>query len=198
MVATLVAERRTKLIKSQTKKYRQEGKVPGILYGRNVEATPLVVDRASLQKTIREHGRNALFRLSLEGENVHDVIIQEIQRGLLNDDIIHVDFFAVDKETEIDTEVPIRLTGEAKGQSTGVVMQLLYTMSVRTLPANIPEEITIDISLLDVGDSLHVKDVSLNSSIKILNDPEETIVTIVHESEHQEPGQEADKEGEDE
>lgn len=191
MVATLSAKKRTDLRRSVTKAYRASGQVPSILYGKNVEATPIVVDQVELLKTLRDHGRNSLIQLSIEGEQEkHQVIVHEYQTVPLRDDIIHADFFAVDMKSEIDADVPIRLVGESIGaQNGGVVSQLLHTITIRTLPLEIPDEITIDISQLNIGDSIQIKDMTGEYSKKIMNDPEETIVTILNVASEKEPAQ---------
>lgn len=190
MVATLTAQKRKDLKRSTTKEYRLNGQVPSILYGKNVESEPLVVDHVELQKTLRDHGRNVIIELSVEGGTTHQVLVHEYQTDKLKGEIIHADFFAVDLKSEIDADVPVRLTGEALGaKSGGVVTQLLHTITVRTLPTEIPDEITIDISELNIGDSIQIKDMTLDESKKIMNDPEETIVTITHEALEKEPAQ---------
>lgn len=179
MVAVLEAKKRTDLRRSVSKQIRRDGGVPAVVYGKDVESEPVFVDRLALMKTIRDNGRNAIIKLDIEGEK-KDVIVYELQRDTIKDEIIHADFYAVDMKSELDAEVPVVPVGDAVGVKKGGVLQLsLFEVTVRALPADLPEKLEVDVTDLDINDSLLVKDLKVDGNFEILNDPEEDVLSIV-------------------
>ncbi|WP_088105937.1 50S ribosomal protein L25/general stress protein Ctc [Halalkalibacter urbisdiaboli] len=190
MATILKAAPREDLRGSATRRIRKEGYVPGILYGNKIESQPVSVEGVEFLKTVRENGINGLFSLELNGKDKHQVMIHDVQRDPLKNEFLHIDFFEVDMKSEIDVDVAVRLTGEAPGEKEGgIVSHLLYHLSVRCLPTDIPEEITVDISNLNIGDSIQVGDIRSAVSVEINQEDEETIVTIQPPAAEQEPGQ---------
>ncbi|MBU8908430.1 50S ribosomal protein L25/general stress protein Ctc [Desertibacillus haloalkaliphilus] len=196
MAVKLIAKNRDDLKRSQTREYRLSGLVPAVLYGKKLESQPVVVDSVPFIKALREVGRNGIFSLSVEGNGkTHQVIVHDLQTDSLKGGLLHIDFFEVDMKSELDANVAVRLTGEAPGSKEGgVVSHLLYELSVRALPADIPEEIEVDISNLGIGDSIQVSDLTHVDSFEINNDPEETIVTITAPAAEKEPEQTPEEE----
>ena len=194
-VATLEAKTRPDLKNSTTRRFRAEGQVPAILYGKKVDNQPIAVDQVDFTKLVRESGKNSLISLNVNGDE-HRVMIYGTQSDPLRNELLHIDFCEVDMTSEIDTEVPVHLTGEAPGVSDGgMVSQLVHTLSVRCLPTEIPTDITVDISQLNIGDSIQVQDIIGRYPVTIKNSPEETIVTLLVTPAEQEPGQ-VEEEGE--
>ncbi|WP_062051230.1 50S ribosomal protein L25/general stress protein Ctc [Bacillus sp. JCM 19034] len=179
MATVLQANPRGDLRGSTTRKIRKDGYVPAVIYGSKTKSKPVLVERVELVKTIRDVGKNGLFSLNIEGESNHQVMVYDIQIEPLKNDYLHVDFFEVDMESEIVTDVAVRLEGEAPGEKEGgVVSHLLYDLSVRCLPGEIPEEVVVNISNLAIGDSIQVADIRSSINVEIANDDEETIVTV--------------------
>ncbi len=163
----------------QTKELRNQGHVPGVLYGKKVKSTPVSVEAVAFLKTFRDVGQNGLFDLQLENGGKHHVMVQEVQIDPLNNQYMHVDFFEVDMNVERDVNVPVHLEGDAPGaKEGGIVNHLLYEITVNCLPADIPETITVDISSLNIGDSLSVSDIRANVPVTIVNEDDETVVTV--------------------
>lgn len=179
LAATINANERKDLRHSATKEIREKGLIPAVVYGKDREPTTISVDSIELLKTVRDEGRNAVLSLQVEGDTV-DVMLHDYQVDPVKDKLLHADFYAVNMSQEMDVNVPIRLEGEAQGaRDGGVVQQPLYELSVRAKPRDIPEEITIDVSELGVGDSLLVSDLKGASSYEILEDENTTIVTVL-------------------
>ncbi|MFC2948828.1 50S ribosomal protein L25/general stress protein Ctc [Virgibacillus sediminis] len=179
MAATLKATKRENLTKSATKQIRENGGVPAVLYGKDKESTSISVDSIDLVKTVREEGRNAVISLDVQGGDSVDVMLHDYQMDPLKDELVHVDFYAVNMSQEMDVSVPLRLEGEAIGSKDGgVLQQPLYELQVRAKPGSIPEEIVVDVTSLEVGDSLAVSDLPAANSYEITEDPDTTIVTI--------------------
>jgi large subunit ribosomal protein L25 len=180
MAATIQAKDRTDLRRSQTKKLRKEGYVPAVVYGKGKEPVTVAVESIELIKNVRDEGRNAVFSLEVEGKDKLSVMLYEYQSDAIRDDLTHVDFYQVDMSTEVDVEVNINFEGEAQGvKDGGVKQQALHTINVRSTPNNIPEEITIDISELTIGDSITVGDLKSGKGYEILDDDETTVITIL-------------------
>ncbi|QPA31000.1 50S ribosomal protein L25/general stress protein Ctc [Thermaerobacillus caldiproteolyticus] len=202
-MAVLEAKERTKKTHSAIRNIRLQGNIPGVLYGKNVKNKAIFVNAADFIKTIREVGRNGLVTMTVNGEN-HSVLLRDIQKDPIRNEIIHVDFQAVDMSTEVDIDVNVHLVGEAAGvKDGGVLQQTLHQLSIRALPANIPSSIDIDISHLQVGETITVGDIDTNGKYEINHEPTEVIATIlppqqeeeIHSGEQQESGQPESEEG---
>ncbi|MFV8829731.1 50S ribosomal protein L25/general stress protein Ctc [Alkalihalobacterium sp. APHAB7] len=195
MAVALQATTRPDLKNSTTRKFRENGQVPCILYGKKVESQPIAVDQINFVKLVRDEGRNSIISLDVNGKK-HEVMVYDMQVDPLKNELVHIDFCAVDMSSEVDTEVKVHLVGEAAGVGEGgMVSHLVHQLSIRALPSEIPSEITVDISTLNIGDSIQVKDIIGQQSVEITNDPEETIVTVLVQPAEQEPGQ-VEEEGE--
>ncbi|MEK4563148.1 50S ribosomal protein L25/general stress protein Ctc [Alkalihalobacillus sp. FSL R5-0424] len=178
-MTVLKAEKRTDMRGSGTRKVRNAGYVPAVLYGNKTEATPVSVESVDFLKTMREVGRNGLFSLEVSNGKKHQVMVQEVQTDPLKDTFVHIDFFEVDMKSEIDVEVPVRVEGEATGvKEGGVLAQVKHEISVRCLPGDIPEEVVVDVSELGIGDGLTVADVKGSLSVEVTSEDEEAIVTV--------------------
>ncbi|MBU9710164.1 50S ribosomal protein L25/general stress protein Ctc [Evansella tamaricis] len=179
MVAVLRANKREDLRKSKINKIRSEGKIPGVVYGKVFGNEPISVEEVEFIKTVREQGKTGVFKLDLDGKKT-DVMIYEMQRNPLKNEIVHVDFCAIDMKSELDADVPIQIIGESTGvKEGGVLQQILYEVSVKALPGEIPESLEVDVTKLDVNDTLQVKDLATGAKYEINNDPEETIVSVL-------------------
>ncbi|GAE36568.1 50S ribosomal protein L25/general stress protein Ctc [Halalkalibacter akibai] len=195
MATVLKANPREDLRGSATKKIRKQGQVPAVLYGNKIDSQPVSVDGAEFLKTVRSVGKNGLFSLDVSGEKNHQVMIHDLQIDPLKNEYQHIDFFEVDMTSEIEASVPVHLTGEAPGEKEGgMVSHLLYEITVKCLPADIPEEITVDISNLNVGDSIQIADIRNSVSAQVTNDDDETIVTVQIQAAEQENGQAGEEE----
>ncbi|MBM0067793.1 50S ribosomal protein L25/general stress protein Ctc [Alkalicoccobacillus gibsonii] len=178
-MTVLKAEKRTDMRGSGTRKVRNAGYVPGVLYGNKTESTPVSVESVDFLKTMREVGRNGLFSLEVSDGKKHQVMVQEVQTDPLKDSFVHIDFFEVDMKSEIDVEIPVRVEGEAAGvKEGGVLAQVKHEISVRCLPGDIPEEVVVDVSELGIGDGLTVADVKGSLSVEVTSEDEEAIVTV--------------------
>ncbi|WP_028781778.1 50S ribosomal protein L25/general stress protein Ctc [Thalassobacillus devorans] len=193
----LKANQRTDLKQSTSRELRQEGNVPAVVYGKDKEPITVSVNSIELLKTVRDEGRNAIISLDVEGNKTVDVMLHEYQIDPLKDELIHADFYIVDMAQEMDVEVPVRLDGEAIGSKEGgVLQQPLYHLQVRAKPNNIPEEITVDVSELQVGDSIMVSDLKQGRNYEILDDENQTIVSVTPPEEMPEEPETDDAEAE--
>jgi large subunit ribosomal protein L25 len=195
---------RDRVGKSQARKCRKEGFVPAVIYGEGEEARSVEVDSKDFYPVIHTTAReNVILDLKIEGRESGGckAIIKEIQYDPVRRDILHVDFQHISMTKEIVIRVPVEIKGEAVGVKTrGGILEVIHRdIEVECLPGNIPDAISVDVSELDVGDSLQVKDLHVENA-EIVTDPESTVVTIVAPTviEEVKPAVEAVAEGEEE
>lgn len=193
---SLAAEERSFAGKGPLNRLRKSGKIPGVLYGKNLEAKAIVVESKDINKLLTTHGEGVLIDLML-GQEKYPVIIKEIQRDPLKDAIIHIDFYRVSMTDKIEVELPIVLKGEPEGVKLGGVLQhQLHELTIEALPSDIPPVIEVDISHLKIGDVLMVKDIKLSDRIKVIDSPEEIVVAVLApsiEEEEEAPAAEAEE-----
>jgi large subunit ribosomal protein L25 len=159
---------------------RTQGIVPIVVYGPRIEPVNLQVPYRALEIALMKAGGTNLIDITADGAT-HTVLAREVQRDVLRGKILHVDFFAVDMSAKIRIDVFIHLTGEspAIAASKGILVQGATNLTIETLPSNLLQQISVDISgLNEIGDAIHARDLNLGDDIIIINDPEELIVRI--------------------
>lgn len=181
-------------------KLRRTGFVPGVVYGPSIESTPIVIGRKDLQVLFSQITRSSRISLSIEGEGTRefDVFLKNVDYDSITDEPFHVDFYHPDVGSPLKLEVPIKTVGECKGiQSGGILNVLFNTVRVHGLAEDVPALITIDVSDLDMGESIHVRDVDFGD-VEPMLPPERTIVTVIAprgllaEEEEEEEGEEGE------
>jgi len=180
----LKAKQREKRGKSAVKKLRAQGEVPAVIYGEGLASTPLQVRELDLKSALRtEAGVHALINLEIEGSEgsrTETVIIKEIQRHPIRDNYLHADFYKVAMDKKIETAVPIVLTGESPGVKMGGVLQHgLWEIEIECLPADIPEHLEVDVSSLEIGDTIKTSDLVIPEGVKLLSSPDEIVVHVL-------------------
>lgn len=178
MTSILQAKERKDFKKSTLKMIRQNGNIPAIVYGTKLESKPVYVSSADFTKTIREVGRNGMIALDVEG-NQHNVVLTDYQENLKRD-IIHIDFLAVDKSSKINVDVRLVLVGEAAGvKDGGVLQQPLHQLSITAKADQIPQQVEVDVTNLQVGDTVTVADIQTDGSFSINHETEEVVASIL-------------------
>lgn len=169
--------------KGGARSMRREGRIPGILYGHGEESIPLSVDARELQRLVHSVSiENTIVDLSLKGtRQPYKVLIREIQRHPTREEYIHVDFFHIAMDEKISVEVPIVLNGEPTGvrNKGGILDHQLRELEVYCLPAEIPERIEVDVSELDIGDAIHVRDLAVPEGVEIEADPDRAVAAVL-------------------
>lgn len=176
------ADTRSSTGKGIARKLRRDGKIPAVLYGRNIDSLLITLSSSDWEKTTRHTKRNIIFDMEIHGgqgvEN-RPVMVKDIQRDALGTNILHIDFLQVSMERTVEVEVSIHLKGKAKGEVLGGIVDVhLRSIRVECLPTQIPEEIAIDISDLDIGDSVHVSDISL-PGVTLVEQGEVSILSVI-------------------
>jgi large subunit ribosomal protein L25 len=172
--------------KGVARKLRAAGRIPGICYRRNAESVAISLDPNELDRLIRKAsaGINTLIDLKVAGGGDFDgrqVLIKELQRDPISGAYLHADLYAVDLKQTIHISIPVQLKGSPIGVTLGggILDHATRELDVECLPNAIPEEFAIDVSALEVGQSLHVRDIQVLEGVEILNDPDVSIVSVV-------------------
>lgn len=183
MAVKLSAQPRAQSGKGVARKLRREGRVPGIVYGADVEARPISVDGPSLARVEQTAGLHSLIDLHVEGGeggqgDTHRVLIKELVRDPVRGDMLHVDFHAVALDQEMQTTAEVALEGEEARSDAGVLTVVLRELAIACLPTAIPESIPVDVSALVIGDVVTVADLVPPAGVRLLNEPDEAVVTV--------------------
>jgi large subunit ribosomal protein L25 len=180
METKLQAEKRDETGKGVARRLRAGGRVPGVLYGQGVEPVALSVDAREMFHILHgAAGANALVDLVVDGSE-HLVLAREIQRDYIHNSLIHIDFLAVSRTQAITVNVPVVETGEAAGvKEGGVVEHHLREVAVECFPQDVPDQIEIDITELELGDMVHVSDLMAPKGVTILTNSEDAVLSII-------------------
>ncbi|RJQ46159.1 MAG: 50S ribosomal protein L25 [Gaiellales bacterium] len=164
----------------ESRRLRRTGWVPGVLYGSG-DSKPLSVDERELRKVLSGSRGNIIISLTFEGDKkAHPAILKEFQPDPVGTGLLHVDFLEVRMDQPIEANVIIELVGTPEGvQEGGILDQSLREVSVRCLPADMPEMIEFDISALNIGDSIRVGDLTAPDKTEITTDPEMGVASII-------------------
>ncbi|MFW6283813.1 MAG: 50S ribosomal protein L25/general stress protein Ctc [Desulfosalsimonas sp.] len=182
-IIKLSAQTRQETGKGAARTLRRAGRIPAVLYGANIESQPLSVSIQELERMFNNpQFTRGLINLGVEnaGNRRQTVMIKEFQRDPVKDHYLHIDFYEIKMDQKISVMVPVTTTGTANGVEEGGILQIIRReLEVYCLPANIPEQIEIDITALEVGDSVHVSEVPLPESVEIPYEVDFTILTVV-------------------
>ena len=179
MSTVLQAKERKVMRRSDLTSLRNEGNIPAVVYGAELGSTAIYLSELELLKTIKDVGRNGVIALNVEG-NKQNVILTEFQKDPLKNGIVHADFLAVDMSRELTTEVRIVLVGEAAGvKDGGVMQQSLHEVSISATPANIPQTIDVDVTNLQVAETITIADIKGTSTFSINHAEDEVVASIL-------------------
>jgi large subunit ribosomal protein L25 len=187
----LKAEPRTNIGRSAVRKLRARGLIPAVIYGGNDKPQPLQVATREINAMMSHaSGENVLVELEIAGEgSSRTALVQEVQHSPVGGEIRHVDFHAISMDQMIQAEVPLEPTGTAVGVKTfgGLLEQSLRALAIECLPADLPDRITVDISQLNIGDSIHVRDIQFPPGVTPKVQPDLTAFSVVEPLVEEEP-----------
>ena len=164
----LSAQRREGLGRSAVKKLKAAGNVPAVIYGAKDKPEALQVSKREFSALLSHAaGENILVELAVEGSPNRLAMVQEVQHAPIGGDVLHIDFHAVSMDEVIEADVPLEPTGTANGVKNfgGLLEQSLRTLSIECLPRDLPDVITVDVSALNIGDGIHVRDIQLPNGV---------------------------------
>ena len=190
----LQAQQREERGKNAARRLRASGMTPAVLYGEGNEAggsAALAVPTKIVDYTLHHFGDNALYNIAIDGDTSTARVV-DAQRDPVSGRLVHVDFAPVNMSERIEVTVPLHVEGEARGaEEGGVLQQVAYEVQVESLPGDIPQEVTLDISSLGMNENLTLGDLTLAEGLTLLSDPEEVAVTVTAPTEISEEEMEA-------
>ncbi len=170
------------VVGKQVKALRRAGLLPAVIYGRHTEPINVSLDAKSANTALAKVTSSSLVTIDLEGTE-YPALVREKQRNYIKGVLTHVDFLTVSLKEKLRAEVSIELTGisQAVKDFDAVLVTGMHTLSVECLPADLPNRIVVDIAaLVKVGDSIHVRDISLGDQVRILDDADNMIVNATY------------------
>ncbi len=178
--AKLEAQQRNTFGKQNARELRKEGGVPAVLYGRAQDTLSIQLNARTFRQFLRTYGENVIINMEVSEGNTETVIIKEIQRHPVNKHmLIHADFIRVSLDEPVTSAVPVVLVGNPPGVQEGGVLEFpLRQVTLHCLPMQMPNDITIDVSHLDIGDAVHVSELSFDEEVDIIDEPERIIATV--------------------
>lgn len=189
MSTVLQAKKRKTGVRSELTQLRKGGKLPAVIYGYNIENTPIAIDYKEIAKEVQKRGRASVFDIDIEGKRVK-ALITEVQRCALKGHVKHVDFLSVNMEEEIEVDVPINAVGESVGvKEGGVLTQILNVLKIKVKPAEMPEKIDVDITTLGIGDTIFVSDIREKVPYEVLEGDDATLFTVTPPATARDAGQ---------
>jgi large subunit ribosomal protein L25 len=177
---TLQAEVRDTRGKGPARRLRAQGKVPGVFYGPGVEPTPLTLSPKELEKALRgERGRNVVFKLSVGGKD-ELAMVKDVTTDPVSQELLHVDLYRVFEDKVLEVDVPFHTRGRAQGVVMGGVLNVTRrTLPLRTTPANIPVSIDVDVTSLNLRDTISVEQIELPEGVECTLSPKLTLVIVL-------------------
>jgi large subunit ribosomal protein L25 len=177
--------------KGHARKLRAAGRIPAVCYAPGSAATAIQLDPKALDRLLLKSsaGMNTLIDLSGGGLDGKVVLVKELQRDPVTSVLLHADLFAVDIDKPIEVKVPVRIVGTPTGVTFGggILDFPLREIEVLCLPRAIPEDLPIDVAALQVGDSIHVREIALPAGVELISDPDLSVVSVVLPSKEEEP-----------
>ncbi len=176
----LNADKRTEKGNSPARQLRQQGRVPAVIYGPGKTSDMLSVNARELEKILK-HSRTTQVLLNLKISNeTRPAMLKELQMDPVSHEMLHVDFYEIDPNRKIRMHVPVVPKGKAAGVEMGGMLQVIRRdLEVLCLPGEIPESIEVDVTALEIGGSIHVKDIALQGDLEISADVNFTVITCL-------------------
>lgn len=196
---TLACQKRELASKSHLNTLKKDEYIPGIVYGREQSPIPVTLGARATQKVFNTYGIRGIFSLNIDGEaKPFMAVIREMQRHPISGNIIHIDFMTISMTEKFTSAVSVHVVGEeAASKEGGIVQYGLKEIEVECLPKDLPENITIDISELEIGSNVAVSDLEEIAGVTFLSDPDAVIITVLAPSKATDDEEETDAEAAD-
>jgi large subunit ribosomal protein L25 len=176
------AKTRTVFGSAKSARLRRQGRVPGVIYGKNADGKRdtihIDLDKRELSGGLRSISESTIVKIDVEG-TAHDAFVKATQRNILDGDILHVDFYEIEMGKTLRARVSVHITGSPVGVRDGGVLETpLHDIEVECLPKDLPERITVDISGLNVNQSIHVRDLPLGEGVKLISGEDQVVALV--------------------
>ena len=177
---TLQAEVRDTRGKGPARRLRAEGKIPGVFYGPGVPPTPLTLSPKDVTQALRgDRGRNVVFKLSVDGKD-QLAMVKDVTTDPVTQELLHIDLYRILEDKVLEVHVPLHATGRSVGVVQGGVLNITRrTLPLRTTPANIPVSIDVDVTHLDLKDTISVEDVEFPQGVECMLRPKLTLAIVL-------------------
>jgi large subunit ribosomal protein L25 len=178
--ASLTAQPRSETGKGVARKLRAAGQLPGVIYGHGREPQPLSINARDFDRLAeRVRITSTVIELALDGKTAR-TLVRELQRDPIKRTVLHVDFQELVAGETVTVNVPLRFVGTPEGVRVGggILEEIVHQLRVECDPANIPDHLDVDVSVLTIGHSLHVSDLKLPEGIEVADDPETTVAVV--------------------
>ncbi len=176
---TLNAESRAKLGKGESGRLKRRGRIPAVIYGHQ-EPLAVSIDAHEFDTKFHHISESTIIRLAVGGQE-REVLIRDFQEDAVGGQVTHIDFYEVDKNRSLRTNVRVELTGAPVGVKEGGLLEhFVHEVEVECLPASLPEKILLDVNELRLGKSLHVRELPPVEGVRFLNPPEQVVCAVVH------------------
>lgn len=177
-----ISARKRKIIGGGVEKLREEGVLPAILYGPDIENISLEIDLKEFENILEEAGESTMIELKVRGvSDPFSVLIKDVSRDPVNGNILHADFYQPKAGEEIEAVLPLVFEGEAPAAEElgGVLVKNISEIDVKSLPGNLPKEVVVDVSPLKTFDDvIQVKDINVPEGVHVLKEPEEVVALV--------------------
>ena len=165
--------------KGEARELRRAGKIPAVMYGHS-EPRSLYIDEHEFRTNFHTISENTIILLHIDGESF-EVFVKDFQEEIISGKIQHIDFFEFERGKLLRTHVPVHLHGVAEGVKLGGILEtFVHDLEVECLPKDLPEDIVVDISALEVGDSVHVEEIQIPDGVRVLNSQEQVVAIVTH------------------
>ncbi|HEC61990.1 MAG TPA: 50S ribosomal protein L25 [bacterium] len=175
----LTANLREKKSKGDAGRLRRSGKIPAVIYG-HTDPQSVYVDAHEFSLKFHTLSESTIIRLAV-GDKSHEVLIRDFQESILTGEIQHLDFYEIEKGKLLKTNVAVYLVGTAIGMREGGLLEtFVHEVEVECLPKDLPPKMEIDISELQIGDSIHISEMPVLEGVRFLNSPDQVVCTVAH------------------
>ncbi|RZO85314.1 MAG: 50S ribosomal protein L25 [Kiritimatiellaceae bacterium] len=165
---------------SSARRMRGAGRLPGVIYGTGSEPAAIEVETHAVEQVLHHHqSEMILIDIDLEGEGKVSVLLKDVQHHPVTGALVHVDLQRVSANETLQVEVPLELVGEPEGvKAGGLLDHVMHGILVECLPADLPETVDVDVSALNIGDSLHVSDVVVGDKVTVITDADAMVASV--------------------
>ncbi len=175
----LILEKRVDVGKRASRRLRRKGKIPAVIYGPEKPPEAVQVDAHDIYVLLEKIGEVTIINAKL-GDEVRNVLVKQVAYDKVSEKIAHVDFYELSAGKPVHFVLPLRFVGRSRGAERGGMEEIvLHELEAEALPKDLIEYLEVDISALDIGHSLHVKDLAIPEGVKIENEPQQTVFTVI-------------------
>ncbi len=183
----MILEAQTRDLKENLKNLRKGGFIPAVVYGPKQEPLSIKIATASFLKSLKEAGESTVVELSVDGHS-HEVLIKDVTRDAVLGDVLHTDFYAIEKGKKVTVQVPLEFVGESPTEKTGgSIVKVMFEVEIEAMPKDLPHLIEVSLeSLVDMDSQIRVGDLKLSPGVTLITDADEVVVLVQAQREEEE------------